>query len=65
MKKKCMIITVVSFIVLLALTFVLPQEIPLHFGATGLGTEANKYLILLFTPAPTLIYWACVNKYKK
>ena len=35
MKKKCIIITFVTFVVLAALTFLLPQEIPLHFGVSG------------------------------
>lgn len=65
MKKKCIVITVVSFILLAALTFVLPSEIPLHFGVSGSGSEVNKYFILLFTPVPALIYWATVRKYKK
>lgn len=65
MKKKCIVITVVSFILLSALTFVLPSEIPLHFGVSGSGSEVNKYFILLFAPVPALIYWATVRKYKK
>ena len=62
MKKKCIIITVVSLVLLAALTFVLPPEIPLHFGITGSGPQVNKYFILLFTPVPALIYWGIVNK---
>ena len=64
MKKKSIIITVVSFIFLIALTFVLPGEIPLHFGVSGSGPEVNKFCILLFTPVPAFIYWATVKKYK-
>ena len=48
MKKKCIIITFVTFVVLAALTFSLPQEIPLHFGVSGSGSVVNKYFILLF-----------------
>ena len=48
MKKKCIIITFVTFVVLAALTFLLPQEIPLHFGVSGSGSVVNKYFILLF-----------------
>ena len=65
MKKKCIVITIVSFVLLAVLTFALPQEIPLHFGVSGSGPEANKYFILLFSPVPALLYWAAVNKYKR
>lgn len=65
MKKKCTIITIVTFAVLVALTFVLPKEVPLHFGATGASSAVNKYSILLFTPVPAFLYWAIVKKYKK
>lgn len=64
MMKKCIVITIVAFCLLVALTFVLPQEIPLHFGVSGSGSEVNQYFILLFTPVPALIYWATVKKYK-
>lgn len=46
MKKKCIIITFVTFVVLATLTFLLPQEIPLHFGVSGSGSVVNKYFIL-------------------
>ena len=62
MKKKCIIITFVIFVVLAALTFLLPQEISLHFGVSG--SVVNKYFILLFTPVPAILYWAIVKKYK-
>ena len=62
MKKKCIIITVVTFVVLVALTFILPQEIPLHFG--GSGSVVNKYCILLFVPVPAILFWAIAKKYK-
>ncbi|MGX8833502.1 hypothetical protein [Amedibacillus sp. YH-ame10] len=65
MIKKCIIITIVSFVLLMALTFILPQSISLHFGMTGSGPEVNKYFILLFTPVPALIYWATIKKYKR
>ena len=65
MKKKCIIITFVTFVVLAALTFLLPQEIPLHFGVSGSGSVVNKYFILLFTPVPAILYWAIAKKYKK
>ena len=64
MKKKCIIITFVTFVVLAALTFLLPKEIPLHFGVSGSGSVVNKYFILLFTPVPAILYWAIVKKYK-
>lgn len=64
MKKKCTIITIITFVVLLFLTFVLPQEIPLHLGIRGTGSVVNKYLILLFTPVPAILYWAIIKKYK-
>ena len=62
MKKKCIIITFVIFVVLAALTFLLPQEISLHFGVSG--SVVNKYFILLFTPVSAILYWAIVKKYK-
>lgn len=65
MMKKCIIITIVSFILLVSLAFILPQEIPLHFGVSGSGSVVNKFFILLFTPVPALIYWATVKKYKR
>ena len=55
MKKKCIIITFVTFVVLVALTFLLPQEIPLHFGVSGSGSVVNKYFILFFTPVPAIL----------
>ena len=64
MKKKCIIITVVTFVVLVALTIILPQEIPLHFGVSGSGSVVNKYCILLFAPVPAILYWAIAKKYK-
>lgn len=64
MKKKCIIITVVTFVVLAVLTFILPQEIPLHLGVSGSGSVVNKYFILLFTPVPAILYWAIAKKYK-
>ena len=64
MKKKCFIITVVTFVVLVALTFILPQEIPLHFGISGSGSVVNKYCILLFAPVPAILYWAIAKNTK-
>lgn len=64
MKKKCIIITVVTFIVLVTMALILPQEIPLHFGVSGSGPVVDKYFILLFTPVPAILYWAIVKKYK-
>lgn len=64
MKKKSIIITAVIFVVFAALTFILPQEIPVHFGVSGPGPVVNKYFILLFTPVPPILYWAITKKYK-
>ncbi|PAD76474.1 DUF1648 domain-containing protein [Paenibacillus campinasensis] len=47
-----------TFVILLAVTFVLPSQIPFHFNAKGeAGWYASKYFILCLTPVPYLIYW--------
>lgn len=65
MKKRCIITTIITFILLVGLTFLLPQEIPIHFGVSGVGPVVNKYFILLFTPVPAVLYWAIKRKYHK
>ena len=50
-----------SIVITVALPF-LPDVIPLHFGPTGAGTVANKYLLLVFIPVPALIYLAIRKK---
>lgn len=45
-EKKCITITIVTFVALAALTLVLPQEIPLHFGVSGSDSVADKYFIV-------------------
>nr|WP_288861685.1 DUF1648 domain-containing protein [uncultured Faecalicatena sp.] len=64
MKKKWIVITVNTLVILAALTFVLPQEIPIHFGVSGAGRAINKYVILLFAPVPAFLGWAITKKYK-
>ncbi len=50
-----------SIVITIALQFLL-DVIPLHFGPTGAGTVASKYLLLVFIPVPTLIYLAIRKK---
>ena len=46
MKKKCIIITLVSFIILFLLTFLLPEQISVN-GGIGKKIEISVYFILL------------------
>lgn len=63
-KIVMLILTVVTLIGILAALYFLPDTIPLHFGATGAGTVANKYFLLLFVPVPAILYWAVCRKMK-
>jgi hypothetical protein len=46
-----------TFLVLCVATLFLPSQIPFHFDYRGeAGWYGSKYLILLFTPVPYLIY---------
>ncbi len=63
--KAMLMMTVVTLVMLSVALFFLPDEVPLHFGATGAGMMTSKYMILLFTPVPALMYWAFIRKYKK
>lgn len=68
MSKKNKIATMLlggTFLVLLLATFFLPNKIPFHFNASGeAGWFASKYLILLFTPVPYLLYCQFTSKKK-
>lgn len=68
MSKKNLITSVLligTFIVLLVVTFSLPEKIPFHFDANGeAGWYASKYFILLLTPVPYLIYHQFTHKKK-
>lgn len=61
MKKKCIIITVISFIILLLLTFILPKQISVN-GGIGKEMEISVYYILLLSPIPALCYWSHERK---
>ena len=63
-KGIMLILTLVTLIgVLVALNF-LPDQIPLHFGATGAGNVASKYFLLVFVPVPAILFWAACRKLK-
>lgn len=62
MKKKCIILTVISFIFLLLLTFTLPEQIAVN-GGVGEKMEISIYFILLLSPIPALCHWS--NERKK
>lgn len=64
MIKKCIIITSVTFVVLLLLTSVLPNQIPINMGI-GKKMDISVYFILLFTPLPAFCYWSNFRKKKK
>ena len=61
MKKKCIIITLVSFIILFFLSFLLPEQISVN-GGIGKKIEISVYFILLLSPAPALWYWSRERK---
>lgn len=63
-KITMLILTLVTLIGVLAALFFLPDTIPLHFGATGAGSYASKYFLLLFVPVPAILYWAVCRKLK-
>ena len=68
MRKKqkviMLILTLVTLVGVLAAIFFLPDTIPLHFGATGAGSVASKYCLLLFVPVPAILFWAICRKMK-
>ena len=53
MKKKCIVITIISFIILLLLTFILPDQISVN-GGIGKDMEISVYFILLLSPIPAI-----------
>lgn len=65
MKKKCIVITCLTFVFLLLVAFVLPPQIPINFGFNGKKTEISVYFILLLSPIPALCYWDRNRKKRK
>lgn len=63
-KVIMLILTFVTLVGLLAALFFLPDTIPLHFGATGAGSVASKYCLLIFVPVPAILFWAICRKMK-
>ena len=63
-KSIMIILTVVTLFGVLAALFFLPDTIPLHFGATGAGSIASKYCLLIFVPVPAIMYVAICRKMK-
>ena len=61
MKKKCIVITIISFIILLLLTFILPDQISVN-GGIGKDMEISVYFILLLSPIPAICYWSHKKK---
>lgn len=64
-KGILLILTLITLVCVLAALCLLPDEIPLHFGAGGAGSVASKYFLLIFIPVPAILYWAACRKYKK
>lgn len=59
------LLTVITLAVIVAALFFLPDVIPFHFGPTGAGTVVSKFFLLLFVPAPALIYAAVRRKSRR
>ena len=64
-KGIMLVLTLITLACVLVALYVLPSEIPLHFGAGGAGNVASKYFLLIFVPVPAILYWAVSRKYKK
>lgn len=63
-KVTMLILTLVTLVGVLVALFFLPDTIPLHFGATGAGSVASKYCLLIFVPVPAILFWAICRKMK-
>lgn len=63
-KATMLVLTLVTLIGVLVALYFLPDTIPLHFGATGAGSVASKYFLLLFVPVPAILFWAACRKMK-
>ena len=63
MKKKCIIITAISFVTLFLLTFIFPEQIIVN-GGIGEKMEISIYFILLLSPIPAFCYWSNERKKK-
>lgn len=63
-KSVMCILTLATWIIVLAALYFLPDIIPLHYGANGAGNIASKYFLLIFVPVPAIFYWAVCRKFK-
>lgn len=63
-KVIMLILTLVTLVGVLVALFFLPDTIPLHFGATGAGSVASKYCLLIFVSVPAILFWAICRKMK-
>ena len=61
MKKKCIVITLISFTVLFLLACALPDKITVNAGL-GKRMEVSVYFLLLLSPIPALYYWSHTRK---
>ena len=61
MKKKCIVITLISFTVLFLLAWALPDKITVNAGL-GKRMEVSVYFLLLLSPIPALCYWSHTRK---
>lgn len=57
-------ITLATLAGVLVALFFLPDTIPLHFGASGAGSVASKYFLLILVPVPAILFWAICRKMK-
>lgn len=64
MKKRCIVLTLVSLAALLLLTCVLPDRISVN-GGIGQKMEISVYFILLLAPIPALCYWSHAKKSRR
>ena len=61
MKKKCIVITLISFTVLFLLACALPDKSTVNAGL-GKRMEVSVYFLLLLSPIPALCYWSHTRK---
>ena len=61
MKKKCIVITLISFTVLFLLACALPDKITVNAGL-GKRMEVSVYFLLHLSPIPALCYWSHTRK---
>lgn len=63
-KGVMLALTLFTLAGVLAALYMMPDEIPLHFGVRGAGSYASKYFLLLFVPVPAILYGAIYRKMK-